>query len=105
MTSSMDSVEITPTGSHAPNAAAGVYMRGWRSAATPRRNEPGPSEGRPPGSLNTAPPDREAVDAGLPSAPFSPSNDSPAECATMNQAGTPDATSAPMTEPAEVPTM
>src|SRR3954454_23691796 len=86
-------------------AAAGVYLSGLRSAATPSRNEPGPTDGTPRCSLKTAPPERDAVDAGFPSASVKPSNDSPPEWATMNQGGTPDATSAPITEPAEVPTM
>src|SRR5205085_3384209 len=43
--------------------------------------------------------------AGRPSAPISPSKVSPAEWATMNHGGTPEASRAPIIEPAEVPTM
>src|SRR5258708_36241027 len=101
----IDSFEITPTGSHAAITAAGVYIAGLRIAATPRRHEPGPSDGSPRCSLKTAPPERDAAEAGLPSASVSPSKDSPAEWATMNQGGTPAPTTVPITAPAEVPTM
>ena len=53
------------------------------------RSEPGPSGGRPRWSRNTAPAARSASAAGLPSAALTPSKDSPAEWATMNQGGTP----------------
>src|SRR5690242_15915768 len=100
MTSLIESFEIRPTGSHAAIAAAGVYMVGSRRAAIPRRHEPGPRDGNPRCSLKTAPPERDAVDAALPLASISPSNDSPAEWATMNHGGTSEATNEPITEPA-----
>src|SRR3954449_2569630 len=68
-------------------------------------HEPGPIGGGPLCSLKVAPAERSAVAAGRPSAPVSPSYDSPCECATMNHGGTPDASSAPIIEPALVPTM
>ena len=53
----------------------------------------------------TAPAERLASRCGRPPASCSPSNVSPAECATMNHGGTPAASSAPIIEPALVPTM
>jgi hypothetical protein len=47
---------------------------------------------------------RSASAAGRPSGPVSPSKTSPREWATMNQGGTPEAMSAPIIEPADVPT-
>src|SRR5436190_23507183 len=105
ITSLIASVEMTPTGSHAAIAAAGVYIIGFRIVATPSRHDPGPSEGNPRCSLKAAPPEREALDAASPFRSSSPSNDVPPEWATMNHGGTPDASSAATTEPAEVPTM
>src|SRR3989442_15660146 len=84
-TSLTDSLEISPIGAPAAIAAAGVYIDGRRRAASPSRHEPGPIDGSPRCSLKSAPPEREALDAGLPSMSTRPSNDSPAEWATMNQ--------------------
>src|SRR3954471_18748746 len=67
-------------------------------------HEPGPIGGGPLCSLKVAPAERSAVAAGRPSAPVSPSNDSPCECGTMNHGGTPEASRAPIIEPALVPT-
>src|SRR5262249_28105342 len=65
----------------------------------------GPIGGSARAGLNTAPPLRSASAAGRPSASTSPSKTSPAECATMNHGGTPEAHSDPIIAPAEVPTM
>ena len=52
-----------------------------------------------------APAERSASEAGRPWASVRPSMVSPAEWATMNQTGVPEATIEPIMEPAEVPTM
>src|SRR5215213_1182192 len=69
------------------------------------RSDPGPSSGRPRWILKDAPAARSASAAGRPSGPARPSNTSPREWATMNQGGIPAATSAPIIDPADVPTM
>ena len=74
MTSLIASFEMRPFGSHAATAVAGVNLAGFRSAATPRRHDPGTSKGTARWSLNTAPPEREAEAAGRPSASVIPSN-------------------------------
>ena len=53
----------------------------------------------------TAPAERLASACGRPPASWRPSNVSPAEWATMNHGGTPAASSAPIIEPALVPTI
>src|SRR4051794_2955949 len=69
-----------------------------------RRHDPGPNDGSAP-KRKCAPASRSASACGRPSAPARPSNRSPAEWATMNHGGSPDASSAPIIDPAEVPTM
>ncbi len=78
---------------------------GFESAVATIRREPGPIPGSPRWIRNTAPAARSASEAGRPSAPTSPEKLSPREWATMNQGGTPAATSVPTIDPAEVPTM
>ena len=68
------------------------------------RHEPGPIGGGHSRTLNSAPAERLASRCGLPSASTRPSKVSPAEWATMNQGGTPEARSAAIIEPADVPT-
>ena len=82
-----------------------MWRNGLRSDVKAMRSDPGPITGNPRWSLKTAPAARSACAAGRPSGPFRPSNTSPREWATMNQGGIPDATSAPIIDPAEVPTM
>src|SRR4051812_11155192 len=67
-------------------------------------HEPGPIGGSPLWRRKVAPAALSAVAAGRPSAPVRPSKLSPFECATKNQGGTPEASSAPIMLPAEVPT-
>ena len=99
-----DSVEKMPRGIQPVNTVAGVNRRGLASVRSASRQEPGPIGGRARSSSNRAPPARSASAAGRPSASTTPSKTSPREWATMNQGGTPEAHSAPIIEPAEVPT-
>ena len=82
-----------------------MCARGRASELAASRHDPGVSGSAPRSSLNTAPPARSALPAGRPVASVTPSKRSPWENATMNQGGTPAAQSAPIIEPAEVPTM
>jgi hypothetical protein len=97
-------VEIIPAGSHPAISWKGVCRSGFDIAVKAMRSDPGPMPGSPRWSRNTAPAARSASAAGRPSGPVSPSNDSPREWATMNQGGTPAASSEPIIEPADVPT-
>ena len=96
---------MKPEGSQPATIWSGVWRSGFESAVNAIRSEPGPSSGSPRWSRKDAPAERSASAAGRPSGPASPSNTSPREWATMNQGGTPAATSAPIIEPADVPTM
>ena len=96
---------MIPAGSQPAIIWSGVWRSGLRSAVNAIRSEPGPIHGSPRWTRNTAPAERSASAAGRPSGPVSPSKTSPREWATMNQGGTPEATSAPIIEPADVPTM
>ena len=102
---SIDSVDMKPRGTQPTIIASGVFFIGRARLESPSRQEPGPIGGRPRCSLNTAPPSRSASAAGRPSGPLRPWKVSPLEWATMNHGGTPAAVKAPITEPAEVPTM
>src|SRR6185437_4703915 len=104
MTSCRGRVEITPRGSQPATTAAGVWRCGLAALRSASRIDPGPIGGSDRSSLNTAPPERSASADGRPSASVTPSKVSPAEWATMNQGGTPDAQSAPIIDPADVPT-
>jgi hypothetical protein len=99
MISLSGSVEISPSGPSPASRAAKV--RPLRASVS----EAGPRRGIPAASRNTAPAERSAVATGRPWLSTSPSKTSPAECATMNQAGTPQAVNVPIMAPAEVPTM
>src|SRR2546421_1770796 len=99
------SSDTTPRGSHPARSAGGRCRRGVRRLSTINRQDPGPIGGSPPAYRNVAPAARSAVLAGRPALSTTPSKLRPAECATMNQGGTPDASSAPIIDPAEVPTM
>src|SRR5215210_2304011 len=96
---------MKPEGSHPATIWSGVCRSGFESAVKAMRSEPGPSRGRPRWILKEAPAARSASAAGRPSGPVSPSKTSPREWATMNQGGMPAAVSAPIIEPADVPTM
>ncbi len=85
--------------------AVGERGLGRESPPATIDHEPGPMRGKRRSSLNTAPPDRDASAAARPSGPSRPSKISPFEWATMNHGGIPAARSAPIIEPAEVPTM
>jgi hypothetical protein len=85
--------------------AVAVRGPGRASAVLMSAREPGPIRGTRRSTRNTPPPERSASLAARPSGPETPSNTSPAEWATMNHGGTPAASSEPMTEPADVPTM
>ena len=98
------SVDTSPAGSQPAISCKGVWRSGFDSAVNAMRSEPGPMPGRPRWRRKTAPAARSASAAGRPSGPVSPSNDSPREWATMNQGGTPAASSDPIIAPAEVPT-
>jgi hypothetical protein len=98
------SVETNPDGTQPATIWSGVCRSGLDIALKAMRSEPGPIAGRPRWKRKLAPAERSASAAGRPSAPTSPSNTSPREWATMNHGGMPPATSAPIIEPAEVPT-
>src|SRR5690242_13330785 len=95
---------MKPRGSQPASTAVGRWRLGALRLLAISFHEPGPIGGRPLGTLNVAPAARSAVAAGRPSAPVRPSKLSPFEWATMNQGGTPDASSAPIMLPALVPT-
>src|SRR4051812_38900982 len=99
-----ESVETKPTGSQPATTWSGVWRSGFERAVIAIRSEPGPIAGRPRWRRKLAPASRSASEAGVPLAASTPSKDSPAEWATMNQGGTPAAVSAPIIAPAEVPT-
>src|SRR4051794_39255571 len=105
MVSLRESLEMRPWGSQPARTWNGVWLIGADRARRPIRSEPGPSMGSPRWRRNTAPADRLASLARRPSGPARPSKVSPAEWATMNHGGTPAATSDPIIDPAEVPTM
>ena len=93
-----------PLGSHALITAAAGCRLGWAIPRSARLHEPGPSEGNARSGRYTAPAARSAFEAGSPRTSTTSANDSPREWATMNHGGTPEAHSAPIIEPAEVPT-
>ena len=96
---------MKPEGSQPAISCSGVWRSGLDSAVSAMRSEPGPIAGRPRCTRKTAPAARSASAAERPSGPATPVNDSPREWATMNQGGTPAALSAPIIDPALVPTM
>src|SRR4051812_39628200 len=95
---------MKPRGSQPASRAVLRWRFGALRLFAISRHEPGPIGGRPLWRRNVAPAARSAVAAGRPSAPVSPSKESPFEWATMNHGGTPEASSAPIMLPADVPT-
>jgi hypothetical protein len=100
-----ESVETNPAGSQPATIWSGVWRSGFESAVKAILSEPGPIAGRPRWRRKFAPAERSASAAGRPSGPTRPSKTSPREWATMNHGGMPAATSEPIMEPAEVPTI
>src|SRR3954447_14574490 len=94
-----------PRGIQPATSAVGRVRCGALQAFTISCQEPGPIGGTPGCRRDVAPALRSASAAGRPYASLSPSKFSPAEWATMNQGGTPQATSDPIIDPALVPTM
>ena len=85
------------------SAAARRWLRGRRREARPSTIDPGRGRGQVLGR-STPPAERSASSVGRPLASSRPGKFSPPEWAAMNHGGTPPATSAPIIEPAEVPT-
>ena len=96
---------MKPLGSQPPRIALGWWRFGRARLRAISCHEPGQTGGGQRLALNSAPAARLAWLCGRPSASARPSKVSPAEWATMNHGGTPDARSAPIIEPADVPTM
>jgi len=98
------SVEMMPAGASAARRARRPATPPRRKALSASRGEPGKGSQ---GALGRkmAPAERSASATGRPELSTSPSKTSPAECATMNQGGTPPAIREPIMAPAEVPRM
>ena len=99
------SVETSPRGSQPETIAVGEYRYGRASDAIASRHEPGPKVSPPRSSRYVAPAERSSHARGSPLPSVKPSKSSPAEWATMNHGGVPHASSAPIIDPADVPTM
>ena len=98
------SFDTIPRGSQPPTIAVARWLRGPRRLFATSFHEPGTIGSAPRRIPKTAPAERSARSAGRPSASLSPWKVSPAEWATMNHGGTPEASSEPIIAPAEVPT-